>query len=545
LILAAKDERTFNAYEPIELLGKGKLHVAGYFQQMQDKNYIFINLDIQQERPYEIIYHEYTHFQFRKYAQSIPVWLNEGIAQFFQSTEINKKDVFIGKANVNQLSFLRNSKRIPLDILFRVDQSSSYYHEEDKGSLFYAESWALTHDLQMLDIVQRTNHIPDYMQLISHNEDPVLAAEKCFGDLKKLQKQLDEYIDQSAFKVIHLSSAVAPIDESSFKAKSLSPNEAAMLQAELLTSIRRYADARKLLDTILLQDSTNVQAYERLGNLELASSSPDAARNAYAKAIELGSQNYHVQLNYATMMMEKELSKESITKIELALRSVIQLHPGDSSIYDLLARLIVRSGNDIEEAYKMERKAGELSPTNLFYRINESNILLMMNNPDQAKTVLEGGMKLAANSNDSAMISSAIARIDEQLATRAKMKAEQEQVSRIEDDYHRALKAQQVALAPKHPPEPLTGPKYSIDGVIRAVRCSYPTVMDMHVETAKKTYTLYSNSYTKIDFSVLGFTATDKLDPCSTMVGLRTRVRYTESSDKSVDGQIVSILLKK
>ncbi len=34
---------------------------------------------------------------------------------------------------------------IPIDTLLAVNQRSPYYHDEDKVTRFYAESWALVH----------------------------------------------------------------------------------------------------------------------------------------------------------------------------------------------------------------------------------------------------------------------------------------------------------------------------------------------------------------------------------------------------------------
>jgi len=50
---------------------------------------------------------------------------------------------------------LRQNKLLPLPVLFTVDATSPYYHEENKGSIFYAESWALTHYLYTKDRQQK------------------------------------------------------------------------------------------------------------------------------------------------------------------------------------------------------------------------------------------------------------------------------------------------------------------------------------------------------------------------------------------------------
>jgi hypothetical protein len=98
---------------------------------------------------------------------------------------------------------------------------------------------------------------------------------------------------------------------------------------------------------------------------------------------------------------------------------------------------------------------------------------------------------------------------------------------------------------PTHPSESLDGPKHEVEGVIRSVTCSYPSVMEFRVEGDKKAVTLYSNDYFKLEFSTLGFMPTGDLHPCKDIEGMKARVRYAESSDKTVDGQLVSIILKK
>jgi predicted Zn-dependent protease len=42
-----------------------------------------------------------------------------------------------------------------------VDYNSPYYHEENKGSIFYAESWALTH-YEVKDARENTHRLTDY-----------------------------------------------------------------------------------------------------------------------------------------------------------------------------------------------------------------------------------------------------------------------------------------------------------------------------------------------------------------------------------------------
>jgi hypothetical protein len=112
-------------------------------------------------------------------------------------------------------------------------------------------------------------------------------------------------------------------------------------------------------------------------------------------------------------------------------------------------------------------------------------------------------------------------------------------------DIQTAEKVVDVDAAPKHPTEPPDGPKHFAAGVIHDVQCSYPAVIEFHVDTAKKPVSLYSNNYFKIDYTALGFTPKEDMNPCKDIEGMKAQVQYSETSDKSVDGQVIAIELRK
>src|SRR5450631_1029552 len=198
IVLAIKDEKGFRALEPQAYLAKGSLKLAGLFLRAPDKNYVLMRLDAGGEHPYSIVYHEYTHLLMSKSEDFIPLWLNEGLAEFYQNTEIHEKDASLGEPSTYNILFLRQNKLLPLATLFTVDHTSPYYHEENKGSIFYAESWALTHYIEIGDFPTKAHRMSDYLTLVSQHVDPVTAATRAFGDLKKLQDELESYIRQSS-----------------------------------------------------------------------------------------------------------------------------------------------------------------------------------------------------------------------------------------------------------------------------------------------------------------------------------------------------------
>lgn len=135
VVVAAKNEKTFVSMEPSAYLGKGMMKLGGYFAHSPDKNYILLRLDTEYDHPFATVYHEYTHVQFAADAAWMPLWLNEGTAEFFQNTTIEGKNVRIGQASPEDILYLRQTQLVPFNVLFSVNAMSPYYHEEQKGTV--------------------------------------------------------------------------------------------------------------------------------------------------------------------------------------------------------------------------------------------------------------------------------------------------------------------------------------------------------------------------------------------------------------------------
>ena len=537
VVFAAKNEKTFQSVEPEPYLAKGQLHLAGLFLRGPDKNYVLLRLDADEEHPFATIYHEYTHMQFSSISEWVPLWLNEGIAEFFQNTDIHEKDVSIGEPNAMDILYLRQNRLIPLPTLFKIDATSPYYHEEEKGSIFYAESWALTHYLEINDRMKGTHRITDYMTLLSHHEDSLTAAETAFGDLKMLQSDLESYIHASIYQHFVLSSAAAPIDQSSYQAKNLTAFEADAVRADILATVGRRNDARALLATILKADPNNVQAHETMGFLEFREGNREAARNWYEQAVKLDSQSYLAHYYFAIMSKGSQ-SPEQDASIESSLQAAIRLNSRFAPAYDQLASFYGMRHEKLEEARELSLRAIELDPGQLSFRMNAANVLMAMQRYADAQEVLRASLRVVKNPGDAEMVRIRIAQLDQIQAARAQQKAA------VKNEANARTRVS-VEERPKHPVESQVGPKQLADGVIRGVTCSYPSVIDFRVETLNKTVALYSNDYFKIELTVTGFTPSGSMNLCKDFEGMKARVQYTTSADKSVDGQVTSIEIRK
>ncbi|MFZ0806763.1 MAG: hypothetical protein WAN03_11295 [Candidatus Sulfotelmatobacter sp.] len=544
IVLAIKDEKDFRALEPEAYLAKGQLKLAGLFLRAPDKNYVLLRLDAEGDHPYSVVYHEYTHLLLSKAAEWIPLWMNEGLAEFYQNTDIREKEVLLGQPSVENLALLRQNRLLPLTTLLAVDEKSLYYHEENKGSIFYAESWALMHYIQALGHKENSSdELKHYGELLVKGIDPVSAATAAFGNLQQLQLALQSYVHQERFSYYRLNTTTE-IDDSTFKVRALTAPQANALRADFLAYNQRFADAKSLLDQTLKDDPNNVSAHETMGFLEFRQGHLQEAQDWYSRAVKLDSQNYLAHYYNAAIAMMEGRSSANDPQVETSLRTSIRLNPAFAPSYDRLAMLLGMNHRDLDEARMMSLNAIGLDPSNIPYRLNMANIWVEMHNLHNAVQVLQTAAKVAKTSQDSAAVEDMLRRV--QLYSDEQEQARQDAAD--DDNSTPQVSTRQTVdeVEDRTPPHEFVpfGPHHFLSGSLTKVQCKYQQ-MDLIVESSGKKLALHSDNYYKIQFTSLGFTPSGELNPCKDLEGRPGKVEYVESADKTVSAQVLSVELHK
>jgi tetratricopeptide (TPR) repeat protein len=542
IVLAIKDEKDFRALEPQTYLAKGQLKLGGLFLRAPDKNYVLMRLDAEGEHPYAVVYHEYTHLLLGKSAEWLPLWLNEGLAEFYENTDIHEKDVALGQPSPGNLELSRENRLLPLATLFTVDTSSPYYHEQNKGSIFYAESWALTHYFHVKDHQQKTFRLTAYAELLAKKVDPVTAATRAFGDLKQLQSDLEGYIRQGTFSYFKLSTSTE-VDDTAFKARALTGAQADAVRADFLAYNERVADARPLLDRVLQEDPQNVSAHETMGYLEFRAGHMDEARKWYEQAVKLDSQNYIAHYYFAAIAMNMGASPGDDAQVESSLRAAIKLNPSFAPAFDRLAAFEGMRRRNLDEAHLMALTATQLDPGNVGYRVTGAHVLMQMDRGKDAEAVLRGALRLAKSPEETAMVQNFLMHAEEYASARDREKeqdrrrAEEEKIEAEEE----AASGESAGAAEEGPPK---GPHRFLIGALQNVHCHAQRI-DLTIAAKGKTMALHSGNYYKIEFTSLGFTPKGDLNPCTDIEGMSAKVEYVESSAKSAAPYVIAIELHK
>jgi Tfp pilus assembly protein PilF len=565
-VFALKDKKSFQTLEPEAYLAKGQLDLAGYFMQSEEGNYILLRLDAQGEHPFAIVYHEYTHYLLRKSEDWLPAWLDEGMAEFYQNTDIDGKDVRLGQPSVGNINLLRDSRLIPLTTLLQIDHSSPYYHEQQKGNIFYAESWALTHYLLISDSQNKTHRLEDYARFMMQGQDSIAAAQSAFGDLAKLDHALAAYVRQLNF-MLYKTNYAPSVNEASFQAKPIDDTDVDAIRANVLELSGRTEEARALLASVLQLDPKNAKAYEAMGFIELRAGHSSAAQKWFGEAAQLNSTSYLAHYYYGLLRMRNGDAGDGAVVIS-SLNQSIALNPNFAPAYDALATFYSGREGKLDEAYILALRACAVDPGNVNYRMNVASILADQHKFPSALSVLNAAARMAKSTIDKENVQF---RIRQTVDYQASVERQQKQGTPVDGQQiaaaagtfseqasanakgaaalrmvgNKAIMIREASTTPRYPTEPPTGTKHTARGTLRGVQCYYPGVITLTVLQAGATVSLYSNDYPHLDFSAANYTPQGTLNPCTMIEGMKARVVYAEVSDKSIAGQILSIELFK
>jgi hypothetical protein len=252
IVIVFPSDRAFTPFKP-QFRGR-PVALGGLFIPGQDVNYIAI-ADGGSGAGLRLVFHEYAHLVLANAGRSMPLWLNEGLAEYYSTFELgrDRTQATIGRAIGDHLEMLKRGPRFRIEALLRIDHGSPAYNEGNRRSIFYAQAWALTH-LILHGEPRRTHLLEAYLGLLRDGVPDADAWRRTFGG-EDMERELVLYLNRNVFKAHRFTfpdtlAAFEPV------AVPLTAPDAEAFLADLLLQQQRPDDAAERLATVPHGDDT-------------------------------------------------------------------------------------------------------------------------------------------------------------------------------------------------------------------------------------------------------------------------------------------------
>jgi tetratricopeptide (TPR) repeat protein len=480
--------------------------------------------------------------------QSLPLWLAEGLAEFYAFANISDEASGLGRTYRESLEMLKASSMIPLRTLMAVTRDSPYYRRQDKSRVFYAQSWILTHYLILGDRQAHAGQLIEFLRLIRSDVSEREAAERSFGDLKVLQSNLEKYIRSEKFFYVPVKTRLS-VEEDQYVARKLSQAESLALRGDLLIRTNRLDEAKAMLEQALQLNPRCAAANEGMGLLFLKLRNEEQSRKYFSIAAELDSKSFLAQYYAAGLAYSKDKDYRATEKY---LRKALEINPKFVPAYHVLSQTLMLEGVRLPEALELAMKAADLEPGESSHWINAGQILMVMGRYDEARRIGERRLSIAhteAQRKQAEWLLSMIHNRQDRMPEtqqRAEPPREDAQSMEAQQGAARELKTPLGNQAPAPlAPEIETGPAQKVEGVIRTVKCDSPAIMDVVLDSNGKQHRLHSEDYRQVQFRMGGPSEKREFRPCEELEGMRVQIEFLCIPGQGYSGLIKTVIIEK
>ena len=353
-IVAFHSEKEFAPYRPSEA-------ATAFFHSGSEHDYIVMSSADAEH--YGVATHEYTHLLTGQVGGPIPVWLNEGLAELYSTLRQEGDKVLVGIPPPGRGQALLREPWIPLGTLLSAGDDSPLYNERSRAGMFYSESWALVHMLN-LDHNYRP-HLAAMLDALK-TTDSAAALQQAYGKtLAQVQADLQEYVTREtlhgvAFKVSLEKSAESP---------EIEPHSGMLAKLALAEMLAEYpgklAQATALYDRIARDYPQHWEVEAALGRVAYRERHNQDAVTHFAQAAKLGANDARMFVDYARALSVTAHAPEAVAE----LREAIRLDPAlQEAHYDLgLALLRAGSWRDAMAELQLARPLKPQQASRYFY----------------------------------------------------------------------------------------------------------------------------------------------------------------------------------
>lgn len=314
--------------------------VRAFFQSGVDGDFIVlpsIGGDV-----FRAVSHEYAHLVSRRTGRHYPLWLDEGLAEYFSTVTSRGAKLQIGAPVQERTRSLGFGVRLmPLEQLFAITRDSADYTSPERSGLFYAQSWSLTHMLLTDD--RYKDQSAALLATLAHSEPSAPTLTTIYGKpIDEISKDLRKYALRGNYRTslidVELSAGTA-----TSVIRPATDFEAGVVLATLIAANQnRRAEAQTAFDALERQNPNDLTLVESLALFAVRAARIDQARRYLDRAIELKSTNARIYSHAAEWHDRSSTTTEPNVEADALFAKALTLAPSDPEVRIQIAQSLVR-----------------------------------------------------------------------------------------------------------------------------------------------------------------------------------------------------------
>jgi tetratricopeptide (TPR) repeat protein len=258
VVVVFHDDRGLTPFKP-RARGRPLDNVAAYFSALPEQQRIVLSATGNREFSYQVIFHEYTHLLVSQNVRRLPIWLNEGLAEFYSTFAGSEQDgrTIIGRPIERSVAALGALSPLPVAKL-TASAAAADLRDAVSTARFYATAWALTHYLMVGEGGAMRAKLLALVREYETGQDAGAVFKKVFGDdLAPLDKKVEAHVMQMRLPAIQLP---APALSIPLEAEPMLEVDAQQIRGDLLVRLGAFEQAAPYIARALEIDTQHVGA---------------------------------------------------------------------------------------------------------------------------------------------------------------------------------------------------------------------------------------------------------------------------------------------
>lgn len=337
----------FNSEDAFSALQRRSESAYAFYLETRERNFIVFQ-ELTKEKMYEVAVHEYIHLRVREMGLPLPVWLNEGLAEFYSTLRPKGKTVRMGfRPGIVRSRGIRTPLSIE-EIITASRRDPKIWKNRDIALGLYARSWALTSLL-----TQHEDYRGKLSELILALVAGVTAANafpEVFGKtLGEVDRDVDEFFGDGTTPIMIFDTKWDRAKHV-LELREVGDEETDLMMADLLRNLGKREEAKQRYTNVLRSEPKSAEAQAGLARLET-----DGAkrREALGAAAGLGAESAYVYIEYAGLLLQSP--KPDMKAVRAALERAAAVSPTLADPHMLLAAMDRAAGKHGEVASRLRR----------------------------------------------------------------------------------------------------------------------------------------------------------------------------------------------